>query len=169
MRKFYYLIFTFFMITAIAVIVNDAYADGKKPKVSDTTRLAKVFTNKNDKSYLKNGIRVALPPLKPNVTIYSTKLSFQKTESDRLVSNVQVYPNPITDQINLRYSVNKNSSVTIKIMDILGNEVMTLFSQRVDPGEQKFTFNLNNKLSSGFYFVRLVAGSESVIKRISIL
>jgi len=169
MRKFYHSIFTFFMITAIAAIVNCAYADGKKPTIADTTRLAKVFTNKNDKSYLKNGIKVALPPLKPNVTIYSTKLTFQKTESDRLVSNVQVYPNPITDQINLRYSVNKNSSVTIKIMDILGNEVMTLFSQRVDPGEQKFTFNLNNKLSSGFYFVRLVAGSESVIKRISIL
>jgi len=169
MRKFYHSIFTFFMITAVAAIVNFAYADGKKPINSDTTRLAKVFTNKNDKSYLKNGIKVALPPLKPNVTIYSTKLTFQKTESDRLVSNVQVYPNPITDQINLRYSVNKNSSVTIKIMDILGNEVMTLFSQRVDPGEQKFTFNLNNKLSSGFYFVRLVAGSESVIKRISIL
>jgi len=156
-------------MTAMAAIINYAYAGGKKPVISDTTRLAKVFTNKNDKSYLKNGIKVALPPLKPNVVIYSTKLSFSRLESDKLVSNVQVYPNPITDQINLRYNVNKNSSVTIKIMDILGNEVMTLFSQRVDPGEQKFTFNLNNKLSSGFYFVRLVAGSESVIKRISIL
>lgn len=169
MRKFYQRIFLFFMLIAMATIVNYAYAGGKKPVISDTTRLAKVFTNKNDKSYLKNGIKVALPPLKPNVTIYSTKLSFSRQESDKLVSNVQVYPNPITDQINLRYNVNKNSSVTIKIMDILGNEVMTLFSQRVDPGEQKFTFNLNNKLSSGFYFVRLVAGSESVIKRISIL
>ena len=169
MNKLYHLVFTFFILTAVAGGINYAYAGGKKPTFSDTTRLVKVFTNKNDKSYLKNGIKVALPPLKPSVTIYSTKLSFPKYESDRLVSNVQVYPNPITDQINLRYNVNKNSSVTIKIMDILGNEVMTLFSQRVDPGEQKFTFNLNNKLTSGFYFVRLVAGSESVIKRISIL
>ncbi|OCX54509.1 hypothetical protein BEL04_09745 [Mucilaginibacter sp. PPCGB 2223] len=169
MRKLYQPIFSFFMLIAMAANINYAYADGKKPVTSDTTRLAKVFTNKNDKSYLKNGIKVPLPPLKPNVTIYSTKISFSRTDGDRLVSNVQVYPNPITDQINLRYNVNKNSSVTIKIMDILGNEVMTLFSQRVDPGEQKFTFNLNNKLSSGFYFVRLVAGSESVIKRISIL
>jgi len=146
-----------------------ARANGTKPLKSDT---AKVFTNKNDKSYLKNGIRVALPPLKPSVTIYGSTahpLSFPKFESDHLVSNVQVFPNPITDQINLRYNVSKNSSVSIKIMDILGNEVITLFSQRVDPGEQKFTFNLNNKLTSGFYFVRLVVGNESVIKRISIL
>ncbi|WP_448697294.1 T9SS type A sorting domain-containing protein [Mucilaginibacter sp. AW1-3] len=169
MRKFYQPIFSFFMLIAMAVIINYAYADGKKPATTDTTRLAKVFTNKNDKSYLKNGIKVALPPLRSTVTIYSTKPFFSRTETDRLVSNVQVYPNPITDQINLRYSVNKNSSVTIKIMDILGNEVITLFSQRVDPGEQKFTFNLNNRLSSGFYFLRLVAGGESVIKKISIL
>jgi len=169
MRKFYQPICSFFMLIALAAGINYAFADGKKPGISDTTRLAKVFTNKNDKSYLKNGIKVALPPLKPNVTIYSTKLSFSRMDGDRLVSNVQVYPNPITDQINQRYNVSRNSSVTIKIMDILGNEVVTLFSQRVDPGEQKFTFNLNNRLSSGFYFLRLVAGGESVIKKISIL
>jgi hypothetical protein len=184
MRQFYYYIYSFLLLTALAAFINYAHADGKKPviyvhadgkkpSIPDTTRLTKVFSNKNDKSYLRNGIRVALPPLKPNVTIYgsNSRLNFPKFESDKLVSSVQVYPNPITDQINLRYNVTKNSNITIKIIDILGNEVMTLFSQRVDPGEQKFTFNLNNKLTSGFYFVRLVAGNgtESVIKRISIL
>ena len=121
---------------------------------------------------------MALPPLKPAITIYGNnnnnsgqlnKPAFPKFEPNKVLSNVQVYPNPITDQINLRYNVAKNSNVTIKIMDILGNELITLFSQRVDPGEQKFTFNIGNKLSSGFYFVRLVIGNESVIKRISIL
>ncbi len=171
MNKFYHYTVLIFIFIALATSIGYAFTDGKKPSAADTTRIAKVFTNKNDKSYLKNGIRVPLPPMKQNVTIYGSNkpLNFPKFESDKLVSNVQVYPNPITDQINLRYNVSKNSAVTIKIMDILGNEVVTLFSQRVDPGEQKFTFNLNNKLSSGFYFVRLVVGNESVIKRISIL
>ncbi len=184
MKQFYHYIYAFLILTAVAACINFAYADGKKPIVNtrndgkkpvifDTTRLTKVFANKNDKSYLKNGIRVALPPLKPNVTIYgnSSRLNFPKFESDKLVSSLQIYPNPISDQINLRYNVSKNSNITIKIIDILGNEVMTLFSQRVDPGEQKFTFNLNNKLASGFYTLRLVAGngSEALIKRISIL
>ena len=168
MRKLYNYAILFFMLLATVAGINYAFAGGKKPFFNDTTRLTKVFANKSDRSYLKNGIRLPLPPLKTNVTIYSNKLSFAKPD-DKLVNNVQVYPNPITDQINLRYNVTKNSAVTIKIMDILGNEVMTLFSQRVDPGEQKFTFNLSNKLTSGFYFVRLVAGNESVIKRISIL
>jgi len=173
MRNVYLLTYSFLLLIAFAMGTNYAVADGKRPPKSDTTKLVKVFTNKNDKSYLKNGIKIALPPLKPNVTIYgsnnTSKIPYTHFEPDKLLTNVQVFPNPITDQINLRYYVSKNTTVSIKIMDVLGNEVITLFSQRVDPGEQKFTFNLNNKLSSGFYFVRMVVGSESVIKRISIL
>ena len=169
MKKLYFLTCSLFMLIAFAMGTNYALADGKKPFRADTTKLVKVFANKNDKSYLKNGIKIALPPLKSNVTIYANKTATPRYEPDKLLSNVQVFPNPITDQINLRYYVSKNSTVNIKIMDVLGNEVITLFSQRVDPGEQKFTYNLNNKLTSGFYFVRMMVGTESVIKRISIL
>ena len=54
-------------------------------------------------------------------------------------------------------------------MDVLGNEILTLLSEHISAGEQTNSFNIASKLSSGFYFVRIVAGSESVIKRISIL
>lgn len=175
MKKVYFCTCWLLLLIAQASFYNYAFASGKTPDKKDTAKTPRVFQNKNDKSYLKNGLHVPLPPLKPAVTIYGSnngpinKPSFPKFESNRVLSNVQVYPNPITDQINLRYNVAKNSNVTIKIMDILGNDLIILFSQRVDPGEQKFTFNLNNKLSSGFYFVRLIIGNESVIKRITIL
>ncbi|MBW4890813.1 T9SS type A sorting domain-containing protein [Mucilaginibacter sp. HMF5004] len=176
MRKAYYK-YSFVILIALASLLNYALAGDKKTAPKDTARITKVFTNKNDKSYLKNGLHVSLPPLKPAITIYGTntntgtitKPSFPKFDPNKLMSNVQVYPSPITDQINLRYNVAKSSTVTIKIMDILGNDMITLFSQHVEQGEQKFTFNLNNKLSSGFYFVRLVIGNETVIKRITIL
>ncbi|MEO6520503.1 MAG: T9SS type A sorting domain-containing protein [Mucilaginibacter sp.] len=174
MRHFYLFVCSFFMLITTVASLNYALADGKNPRKSDTTKLVKVFTNKNDKSYLKNGIKIPLPALKAGITIYGSnstlnRNSLNKFDQDKLLSNVQVFPNPITDQINLRYYVAKNSNVSIKIMDVLGNEVITLFSQRVDPGEQKFTFNLNNKLSSGFYFIRMMVGTEAVMKRISIL
>jgi len=174
MRNFYLLVCSFFMLITTVASLNYALADGKNPRKSDTTKLVKVFANKNDKSYLKNGIKIPLPPMKTGITIYGNnstvnRNSLNKFDQDKLLSNVQVFPNPITDQINLRYYVAKNSNVSIKIMDVLGNEVITLFSQRVDPGEQKFTFNLNNKLSSGFYFIRMMVGNEAVMKRISIL
>ena len=34
--------------------------------------------------------------------------------------------------------------------------------------EQKYTISIANKLNRGFYFARINAGTESVIKRISI-
>jgi hypothetical protein len=80
-----------------------------------------------------------------------------------------VYPNPITDQINLKLALSRNSIVTVKVMDVLGNDVVTLLAQRVESGEQNFSYPLNSKLARGFYFIRVVAGTESVIKRISVL
>jgi hypothetical protein len=109
-----------------------------------------------------------MPPIKPAV-ISTTKVSVAKTD-DKLLSNVQVYPNPVTtDQINLKYEISRSSNVTIKVVDVLGNEIITLYSQRVEPGEKSFSYQLNNKLARGFYFIRFVAGTESVIKRISVL
>jgi hypothetical protein len=55
-------------------------------------------------------------------------------------------------------------------MDVLGNNVATLLSERVESGEQKFVrFLSSNKLTSGFYFLRVTVGTESIIKRITIL
>ncbi len=85
------------------------------------------------------------------------------------IDNVKIYPNPVSDQLNLSYSLKKQSLVTIKIMDVLGNEVAVLMSQKMDAGNQSNKFFIESKLNSGFYFVRIVAGSDSIIKRISVL
>ena len=90
-------------------------------------------------------------------------------EDNKVLNNVKVYPNPVTEQLNLTFLVNKDSNVTIMIMDVLGNEVATLFSERLQAGQQNHSFNIASKLSSGFYFVRLIVGTETVIKRISVL
>jgi hypothetical protein len=85
------------------------------------------------------------------------------------LTNVQVFPNPVTDQINVKYNVARNAFVNVKIMDVLGNDVVTLFSQRVENGDQSISYNINNKLTRGFYFVRIIVGTESINKRISVL
>jgi hypothetical protein len=173
MKKLYSGKFIILNLIALATFITYAFADGKKPYKPDTAKSAsaRVANGRNDRSYLKNGIHISLPPLKPYFvpTGTTSKVSLSKIDPDKTLSNVQVFPNPITDQINLRYMVTRSSNVSIKIVDILGNEIISLFSQHVEPGEQKFSYNFSNKLSSGFYFVRLVVGNESIIKRITIL
>jgi len=53
-------------------------------------------------------------------------------------------------------------------MDILGNEVFSK-TTIVEPGERIYTYPISSKISKGFYFIRVGAGTELVIKRISIL
>lgn len=156
------------MIVALATSANYAFAGDPKSKgdtISSHLQKNKLFTGKN--SYTKNGLHLTLPPLKPAATS-TAKINVIRTD-DKLLADVQVYPNPITDQINVKYVLTRNAIVTVKVMDVLGNDVMTLLSQRIGSGEQSFNYSINNKLSRGFYFIRVVAGTETVIKRISVL
>lgn len=88
---------------------------------------------------------------------------------EKLVSNVKIFPNPIVDQINLSFRLDRKSEVSIKVMDALGNEVINLLNQELDSGNQNHVFETHNKLSKGYYFVRVSAGAETVVKRVSVL
>ena len=150
----------------MAIFMNFAFTNSFAYSQSDTNYIH-LLKPKQTKSYFKSSLHLVLPPLKP--AVISTQKVIVYKPDDKLLNNVQVYPNPVTDQINLKYDLSRYSNVTIKIVDVLGNDIATLFSQRVEPGEQSFSYLLNSKLSRGFYFIRIVAGTESVIKRISVL
>jgi hypothetical protein len=166
--------YAWFVLIAMAIFMNFAFVATASPiktaipKLKGDTTYLHVTKNKNSKpSYLKNGLHLVLPPLRPAVT--STQKVTVSRPDDKLLNDVQLYPNPVTDQINLKYTISRNSNVTVKIMDVLGNDITTVFNQRVEGGDHAIAYQINNKLTRGFYFVRVVAGTESVIKRISVL
>lgn len=92
-----------------------------------------------------------------------------EVRSDKVLSSVKVFPNPSGETLSLSFRLGKRADVSIKIMDALGNELTTLFNQTLDEGIQNHSLEIQQKLSSGFYFVRVSAGTETVVKRISIL
>ena len=53
-------------------------------------------------------------------------------------------------------------------MDALGNEVLHLFNGNLDEGNQNHLFDSNEKVTPGFYFLRVASGAETIVKRISI-
>ncbi|HVV53717.1 MAG TPA: T9SS type A sorting domain-containing protein [Mucilaginibacter sp.] len=154
----------------MAISVHFAYAGSIAPQKSDTTtniRIPKPKLIPTRSSYLKTGLHLALPPLKPAATS-AQKVNVIRSD-DKLLTDVQVYPNPVTDEVNIKYTLSRTAIVTVKVIDVLGNDVITLVSPRISSGEQSFSYPLGSKLQRGFYFVRVVAGTESVIKRISVL
>lgn len=68
------------------------------------------------------------------------------------------FPNPFNPSTTIRYAVLQQSLVTIKVFDILGNEVETLLNAEKSKGTYDLTWNAFNK-PSGVYFYRIEAGA----------
>jgi len=76
----------------------------------------------------------------------------------------QNYPNPFNPSTVISYQIPVNTFVTLKVFDILGNEVATLVNEEQQPGSYKLQFispkaNHNSQLSSGVYFYQIQAGN----------
>lgn len=88
--------------------------------------------------------------------------------AEKVITNVKVMYNPVAEQISVSFKLTKQSSVAIKLMDALGNEVLNLSNSTLEAGNQNLSFETEGKVSPGFYFVRVGSGTETVVKRISI-
>ncbi len=80
----------------------------------------------------------------------------------------QNYPNPFNPTTIIQYSVPKNSFVTLKVYNVLGQEVATLFSGREMAGNYVATFD-GSKYASGVYFYRMQAGGASFTKKMVLM
>ena len=167
MRKFLHHIITILTLSAMILVGSADAAQGRAVAV-DTSRVAK------DAAAKITELASSSTEKRTHRSFFASFKSFFPFKSnnvvnDKLLSSVKVFPNPIVDQISLSYRLDKQSAVAIKVMDALGNEVMTLLNQELDAGPQSHVFETNNKLTNGFYFIRVSAGTETVVKRISVL
>ncbi len=75
----------------------------------------------------------------------------------------QNYPNPFNPTTKIKYQVSSISQVSLRVFDVLGNEVATLVDEYKSVGNYEVVFNFAG-LSSGVYFYRLQAGGFSQTK-----
>jgi len=68
----------------------------------------------------------------------------------------QNYPNPFNPKTAFNYELPDNSFVTLKIYDMLGQEVITLVNQRQSAGKYHIAWDADG-LSSGIYFIHFKA------------
>ena len=80
----------------------------------------------------------------------------------------QNYPNPFNPTTTIQYSIPNAEHVTIKVYDILSNEVATLEENEVTKGQHKVDWNAS-KFASGVYYYRLKAGDNILIKKLVLL
>jgi len=71
---------------------------------------------------------------------------------------LQNYPNPFNPATTIQYQVPERSVITIKVYDVLGNEITTLINEEKLAGSYEVEFDAT-ELPSGIYFYRLQADS----------
>jgi hypothetical protein len=69
----------------------------------------------------------------------------------------QNYPNPFNPNTTISYSLPRQMKATLKVFNILGQEVATLVNEVQSPGQHSINFSASN-LASGVYLYRLQAG-----------
>jgi hypothetical protein len=72
----------------------------------------------------------------------------------------QNYPNPFNPTTNIRFELPKQALVTLKVYNMIGNEITTILDRRsLGQGIKEVTFNAFD-LASGVYFCRFFAENE---------
>lgn len=85
----------------------------------------------------------------------------------------QNYPNPFNPSTVINFSVPVQNTVSIKIYDMMGQEIRTLVSEMKSPGKYTVVWNGDNdfgmRVSSGTYIYRMVSGDFVQVKKLVLI
>ncbi len=78
----------------------------------------------------------------------------------------QNYPNPFNPSTQINFELRNKNYVTLKVYDLIGNEIATLVNENKNAGRYSVTFDAGKyNLSSGMYFYKLSADDFEDTKR----
>ncbi len=110
--------------------------------------------NTNDGVYKYNDVLNAINPINTN------------TPSNFVLE--QNYPNPFNPTTTINYSIPKSAFVTLKVYDILGNEVKSLVNEQQSVNNYTINADFSN-LTSGVYYYTLKAGDFTSTKKLMLV
>ncbi len=80
----------------------------------------------------------------------------------------QNYPNPFNPETTIAFEAPQAGAVKIRVFDLLGKEVATIFDGKLNAGFHTFHFSGSN-LSSGVYFYRVEAANYVDMKKMTLV
>lgn len=125
-------------------------------------------TYEEEIDYLKNWLVGRLSWLDQNMV--GGPSSVEEEFSPAGFSLEQNFPNPFNPVTTIKFVVPNEvrNVVTLKVYDLLGNEIATLVNEEKSAGIYNVNFNASN-LSSGIYYYKLTAGNTSSVKKMILL
>jgi hypothetical protein len=75
------------------------------------------------------------------------------------------YPNPFNPNTNIVFTTPTANNYTIKIYNILGQEIAILYNGYLSEGMHKFEFNVEN-INTGIYLVNIISDNKNMVHKI---
>ena len=87
---------------------------------------------------------------------------------EKIVFNeMNIYPNPVSDILNISFNLFETSDVNILVYDLLGKIVYEANEGVNNIGSKEFNINLED-INSGFYLLKLNVGENNFVRKISV-
>ena len=83
-------------------------------------------------------------------------------------NSFSVYPSPASDYVNIKYKINQQGKIDIKLFDLAGRMSALLFSGTKSPGDYERRYTLPFILTDGIYFLEISTETDKQVKRILI-
>ncbi len=100
---------------------------------------------------------------------YSESVEVEVGGVPRLFTLNQNYPNPFNPRTTIEFTLAEDNKVTLRIIDILGREVITLVNDEMKAGVlHQIPFDAS-QLSSGVYFSLLESGGKKLVKKLMLM
>lgn len=84
-----------------------------------------------------------------------------------LISNLNTYPNPVKNNLNIELNLTKQTQVEIVASDMIGNIVKTIANGNMNSGMNNIKWNTNN-LPNGLYLLTIKFNNSIKVKKIVI-
>jgi PKD repeat protein len=103
-----------------------------------------------------------------NIYIDDINLSGTTIGVDELENNLNfnIYPNPANENTVIDFSLISKQTVDLKVMDVVGREVSTIFNGTLNTGDYKYNVNEQAKLAAGVYFIKLTVDNRVFTKKL---
>ncbi|WP_242917026.1 malectin domain-containing carbohydrate-binding protein [Pontibacter liquoris] len=82
------------------------------------------------------------------------------------LAQVEAYPNPFTESIRVRFGLQQPQSVDVKVFDLQGREVATLYQGQAAAQEYESEWKPAPGLASGIYLIRLHTTDKTSYKKV---
>ena len=97
--------------------------------------------------------------------VYESLLTTSTNEASSLPTNIEVFPNPFQETINIQYETKTGTAVEIALYNELGTRIATKVMKKQASGHHSVSLNTAN-LPEGIYILNLQNGQERISQKV---